>query len=358
MQRLYVALLVWILLPVGLAFAQVTETPSTLGVKLASSSPFSYKDEQGYTVVLGEVENTKTFAVKNVKVWAGFYSGKASGRGEPPLETVTGQTLLDVIPPKAKSPFIIKSKTPNPEISQVTVNILGFNSAPSKQQLLQVAPQTLLIGDTIMLPVTVTNNGQIPATNIQIHLIAFDAFMPPRVVGIQSIQVDELGPAKSTPIEFDEKMDYRANSFKVVAESDEYQSKTTDVSKISLNTMTRLISINDVRLIDQIGEPVSEIRAGQTVNITSNLSIQFSALTKQEQPYVFYVQVKQFGQNAIVEYIGIFEGKFNSAQTQTVSIPWTPQNEGGYFIETYVWDQDGVPLAAPGKVIPLVLVTP
>lgn len=359
MRKLLAASLVLLLLPLGPVFAQLTETPSTLGVKLTSTSPFSYKDEEGYTVVIGEVENTKTFPVKNVKIWVGFYSGKASGAGgESPLETVTAGTLLDVVQPKSKSPFIIKSETPDPEISEVTINVLGFNSASSKQQLLAVKPETLLIGETVILPVTVTNGGLAGSTDTKIHLVAFDAFKPPRIVSIQTIDAGNIGAKASSEIEFDGKVDYRASSFKVVAESKEYQSPITDVANISLDAATRLISINNVQVTDSIGESVSQIRAGETVTISSDLTIQYSVLVKQEQPFVYYAQVKEFGEKAPVAFLGVFEGEFDSASPQTATVEWTPDHEGGFFIETYVWDPNAVPLAAPSKTVSIVLVTP
>jgi hypothetical protein len=355
---LVISIFAFLLLPVSQGFGQVTDTPATLGVKLTNTTPFSYKDDQGYTIVIGEVENTKTFPVTNIKVWVGFYSGNASGPGgEAPLETVTGSTLLDVIPARGKSPFMIKSKTANPEISEVTINILGFNSATQKQQVLQITPATLTIGNTIKLPVEIKNNGPQESTKTNVYLIAFDAFKPPRIVGIQTLTIDEITQGKSANIEFDALMDYRATSFKVLAASDNYQSPITDVTDISLDTLTRLISINDVNVMDSSGTRVSQLKVGEPVDIASDLSIQYFALSGSKQPYVYYVQVKQFGETAPVEFLGIAEGEFSSAVPQTASVSWTPEREGGYFIEVYVWDPNGVALAAPSKTISIVLVT-
>lgn len=360
MKKIVLALAVIILLlPVSQSFAaEYTETPPTLGVKLTSTAPFSYKDDQGYTIVLGEVENTRTFPVQNIKVWVGFYSEKAGGSGgQTPIESTTGDTLLEVIPAKGKSPFIIKSKTPNPEISRVTINILGFNSAPQKQQLLQITPDTLTIGNTVKLSADVRNTGQQESTKTNVHLIAFDAFKPPRIVGIKTVTIDEITQGKSANVKFDVSVDYRATSFKVVAESDRYQSKFTDVKDISLDAPTRLISINDVQILNATGERVSEFKVGTPVNITSELAIQFSAVAGAQQDYVYYAQVKHFGEAAPVEFIGINEGTFNSAIPQTASVSWTPQQAGGFFIEAYVWDPNGVALAPPSKTISIVLVT-
>jgi hypothetical protein len=357
-MKVLVFALLFLLFPVTSIFAQVTDTQSTLGVKLTNTAPFIYQDEEGYTVVIGEVENTKSFPVNNVKVWVGFFSGEAAGSaGETPLETVTGTSLLEVIPAKGKSPFIVKSETPDPEITEVSINILGFNSATQKQQLLEVEPGSLIIGDTVTLDATITNIGANPAENIKVHLIGYDAFSPPRIVGIQTISLDDLGSKKSQAISFDGVMDNRASSFKVIAESDDSQSKLTNVNEISLESPTRLITINDVDVLNSDGERTSKIKLGQTVDVSSQLSI-FASSDNPDQDYVYYVQVRQFGEKAPVEFLGFTEGKFDSADPQTATVSWTPENEGGFFIETYVWDLDAIALAAPSKTVSVILVTP
>lgn len=357
-----VSSLLFLLFPVAQIFAQVTDTQSTLGVKLTNTAPFIYKDEEGFTVVIGEIENTKSFPVTNVKVGVGFFSGEASGSaGEIPLETVTGTTLLAVVPGKGKSPFMIKSETPDPEISQVTISIFGFNSADKKQQkqqLLDIKPDTLVIGDNIRLDGTITNNGQETSTNTIVHLIAYDAFIPPRIVGIQTVSIDDIESKDTTDISFDAKMDSRASSFKLVAESDSYQSKSTDVTKISLDAPTKLITINDVQVQNSEGKRISKIKVGTPVDITSELGIQFSAVSGSKQQYVYYAQVKQFGEKAPVEFLGMAEGEFDSGVPQQATVTWTPDHEGGYFIEAYVWDTDAVALAAPSKTVSIILVTP
>lgn len=350
LKRIAVFALLVLLLPVAQGFAQMTDTPSSLGVKL-SGNTFSYKDSDGYTVVLGEVENQKTFPITNVKVWVGFYD---SDKGSP-LETTTGTTLLSVVQPHTKSPFMIRSQTPDSDISQVTVNILGFNSASPKQQLLEVAPSAMSITDTAKLPGTITNKGQLAATHTKIHLISYDAFNPPRIVGISTIEINDLKPNTTYDFGFDSDVDPRAVSFKLVAESDSYQSKITNVASVSVDVMTRLITINDISVTDA-GQPTSKIKVGTPVDISSLLSVQ--ALAGGSQQYVYYAQVKQFGERGTVEFLGMTEGMFNSTQPQTAKVTWTPQNEGGFFIEAYVWDQNGAALAAPSNTVSIILVTP
>lgn len=339
------------MLPVQ-GFAQLSDTPSSLGVKLTGST-FSYQDEEGHTVVIGEVENTKTFPVTNVKIWVGFYSDESSKN---PLETNTGTTLLSVVPPYGKSPFIIKSKTPDPEIAQISVNMLGFNSASPKQQLLEVIPSTLSISDAMSLSGTITNKGQQSSVNNQVHLISYDSFSPPRIVGIQSVSISELKPNTTYDFGFEGTVDPRAASFKIIAESNNYQSKITPVTDISIDVMTRLITINDIQVLDSSGNHLSKIKLGTPVDITSTLSIQ--AISSGEQQYVYYTQVKQFGEKGTVEFLGTAEGTFNSTAPQSPSVTWVPENEGGFFIETFVWDQNGAALASQSSTVSVILVTP
>ncbi|WP_042683552.1 hypothetical protein [Candidatus Nitrosotenuis chungbukensis] len=344
------ALLV-LILPAAPGFAQMTDTPSSSKVKLTGGT-FSYSDDEGYTVVLGEVENTMTFPVTNVKIWVGFYG---DGSSKNPLETSTGTTLLTVVQPHAKSPFMIKSKTPDPEITQVSANILGFNSGSPKQQLLEVIPSALSISDVASLDGTITNKGQQSSVDTQVHLISYDAFSPPRVVGIQTVLINELKPNTTYDFGFEGEVDPRAVSFKVIAESDNYQSKLTPVTDVSVDIMTRLITINDIQVLDESGEHLSKIRVGTPVDITSTLSIQ--DVSGGGQQYVYYAQVKQFGERGTVEFLGIAEGTFDSAQ-QTPHVTWVPENEGGFFIETFVWDQNGVALASQSSTVSVILVTP
>ncbi len=339
------------MLPVQGFAAEYTDTPSTSQIRLVGNT-YSYQDEDGYTVVLGEVENTQAYPATNVKVWAGFYDESSKS----PLEANTGTTLLNVIQPHGKSPFMIKSKTPDPEITQISVSVLGFGSASPKQQLLEVIPSTLLISDAMTLEGTITNKGQLSNTNAQVHLISYDAFVPPRIVGIQTVSINELKPNTTYDFEFEGTADPRATSFKIIAESGSYQSKLTPVTDVSVDIMTRLITIHGIQVIDGSGNHTSKIKVGTPVDITSDLSIQ--TVTGGGQQYVYYAQVKQFGERGTVEFLGTAEGTFNSTEPQSPRVTWIPENEGGFFIETFVWDQNGAALASQSSTVSIILVTP
>jgi len=344
-----IVLLVFALLPISTSFSQLTDKESTLGIKLTNTQPFSYKDSDGKTVVIGEVQNTKNFPITGVKIWSGFYSTNGQL-----LESAIGTPVLNVIPPLGTSPFIIKSNNANPAITNISVNLLGFNSSPVKQASLKIESGPLKIGNDLSLSGKITNTGLVDSANTKIHFIAYDAFYPPRIVGVQTIQIDQaIKPGTSSDFEIRTEPNTRATSFKLVAESNNYLSSLTNIDKLSLELLTRLVTINDVSLLDTDGNkiPASELYVGSEVTIQSNTWIQYATeKSLSSQPYVYYVQIKQSGERPIVEFIGIAEGTFIGPTKQSPQVSWTPQNEGLFYIETYIWDDTNRAIASPGPI--------
>ena len=128
-------------------------------------------------------------------------------------------------------------------------------------------------------------------------------------------------------------------------------------SSWSFEALTKLVTINDISIKDDEGNKLSDVKAGNRINIQSKIWIQYSEDQEtSEQPYRYYVQVKQSGEKAFVEFIGIYEGSFNTAGAKFPEVKWTPKNIGLYFVETFVWDTNAVPLASKGPII-LILVT-
>ena len=117
-----------------------------------------------------------------------------------------------------------------------------------------------------------------------------------------------------------------------------------------------LVTINDISITDTEGNFLSDVFVDSTVNVQSTIWLQYSEDQEiPEQPYVYYVQIKQSGEQAFVEFIGKTENSFLSPAQHIPQVEWTPENKGLYFIETFVWDPAGVPLASKGP-ISLVLV--
>jgi hypothetical protein len=140
----------------------------------------------------------------------------------------------------------------------------------------------------------------------------------------------------------------RAKSYVIIAESDNYQSKSTDIPNVQV---TLPIMINNIQVTDLEGNKFSSIPLNSSVKITSNLK----HIVNSPQGFVYYVQVKQF--DGQVEFIGKNDtGLFFGSEAQNVSVIWTPHSAGSYYIETYVWNSDTIPLSSAGTRINVVLV--
>ena len=354
MKKTFFALFLTIsLFSMNPAFSQFDDRPPTLGIELTSFEPFQYKDAEGYTIIVGELKNTREFAVTGVKIWAGFYDDV----NLQPIDSTIGTTILEVIPANSESYYMIKSPNPNAAITNVSVNLLGFNSAVEKHQALKIEPVSTEITDRFVFSGTIENTAGTDSENTSIHLVFYDAFVPPRIIGIYSTQLDQVLSASSVSFDFDEKRIKQAVGFKVFAESNNFSSNLVDNKIVPQEFISKLITINDVSIYDQQGNRLSDVTVNSPIKIQSNISLQFTTSQfAQEQPYVYYAQVKQSGDKPFVEFLGIFENSFTEEGSQNPNLEWTPEKKGLYFIETFVWDPKGIPLASTGPVI-LVLVT-
>ena len=346
-KALLVAVLMVSLFPINSSFSQISDTRPTLGIEF-TSSPYNYKAEDGTTVIVGEIENKKNFPVTGVKIWAGFYDDVS----KQPLESIIGTTILDVIPPNGKSPYMIISPSPNSGITSVSVNVLGFNSAVPKDELLTIDAVEIDVSDQITFSGTLTNNGPTVVFDTKIHLVFYDVFDPPRVLGIETMIEPEI--VNGTDITFEFNKNYNANIFKlsVFAESKNSYSNVVNMEIPKPDILSKLVTINDVSIKDSDGNKLSTISVGETTNIGSEITLLY--LDDQEsnqQEYVYYIQVKQSGDKAYVEFIGKYDGTFETSRLQLPIVEWTPQSNGLYFVETFVWDENAVPIASKGPII-------
>jgi len=352
MQKLVLsAFLILLLIPFSQAFSQEsTDTAPTLSVSLRNETPFVYQDSEGYTVVVGAVENTNSLTpVTNVRIQVNFFDDFGSN----PLEVIIGYTTLQVIPPNGQSPFAIRSETPNPNITEASISLLGFDSSVAKEKGLTVFSTDVFLGSTLQFS-GVLQNGGAPISDTNVYLAFYDGFEPSRILGVSTIEIGDVEPNAEIAFEFDESIDSRSVGFLLFSESDVFYSDFVDVTIPPSQVQTKLVIISDVTVEDTNGKKLSELEVGSTVNIKSKTLIQFAAdQESNETAYTYYVQIKEFGEFPYVEYIGKFDGRFIGTGLESQSIDWVPENEGSFFIETFVWDRNNVPIAEQG---PLVIV--
>jgi hypothetical protein len=196
-------------------------------------------------------------------------------------------------------------------------------------------------------------NGGSPITDTFVYLAFYDNFEPPRLIGLSTIPIGDVVANEKVDFYFNEEIDQRAVSFQIFAQSNVFYSNFAN-EKIP-EQLTKLVTISDVALNDSQGNRLSEITVGSTVNIQSNVWVQFSSDQKtNETPYTFYAQVKN-SDLPTVEFLGKSDGRFIGTGSQSVSIDWIPENNGIYFIETFVWDRNNVPIADKGPIVLLVV---
>jgi hypothetical protein len=312
---------------------------STLTVDVVCT-PYSYRSDDGTTIVLGEVQNNNFFPITNVKVGVQFLDSNGNS-----IEYKVGTTLLQVVPAGGKAPFSISSTKPDPSITRVSVNLAGFVSASTRDQVLNIAPGMLQVSDKLLLSGNITNNGNETSVNNRLYLLSYDPFQ--RVVAMGSTTIPTIGAGKTMNFSMTSISSSRAKTYAIVAESDHYQSKPTSITNLLVSLP---VVISNTYVTDTNGTKFSTIPVGASVKITSDLKY----LTVQSsQPYIYYVQVKQFGGQ--VEFIGNYTGVFLSGG-ETPSVTWIPHTAGSYYIETFVWSSDSVPLSSAGTRINVALV--
>ncbi|MDE1814726.1 MAG: hypothetical protein KGI05_08720, partial [Thaumarchaeota archaeon] len=257
----------------------------------------------------------------------------------------TGTTLLQVIQPGGKAPFMISSTKADPSITQIQVKIAGFQSSSAKQQLLQISPGSLQVSDNLLISGNITNNGAQQSTNTKLYLISYDAFQ--RIVAIGISDPISIDPGKDSQFSITSNSNTRAQSYMIVAESDNYQSKLIPVNGVQV---TLPVIVSNTVITNPNGTSYSTIPVNASVKISSDAKY----LLNSTQSFIYYVQVKQF--SGQVAFIGKYEGIFLGPGSQNVSVDWRPNTAGSYFVETYVWNYDSVPLSSAVPSINVVLV--
>ena len=341
-------LLILILLPVSTAFSQVTDTKPTLSVMLTNNSPYVYQDDEGYTVVIGSVKNTNPLtAVNNVHVRVVFYDDVSPA----PLEFSQGRTVLEVIPALGTSPYVIKSKTPNPQITQASVFLDTFNSSISKSKLLSIDISDTYLADDRFVLSGILKNGPAPASNSTVYVALYDAFNPPRILDVLTVSIGDMNPNQQIPFNLEKTINQNAVKMVLFSESNIFYSDFIEQKVPGPEILTKLVTISNVSITDVYGKPVSDIKLGSTIQIQSNSIIQLSSSnTSNEIPYTYYVQVKEAGEKPYVEFVGKYDGRYIGQGTQSQSIDWIPTKKGLFFVETFVWDRTNVPIADKGPV--------
>ncbi len=353
MQKLVLsAFLILFLVPFSQAFSQYTDNAQTLSVSIRNETPFVYQDSEGYTVAVGLVENNNSLAfITNVRIQVNFFDNF----DPKPLQVIEGRTILEVIPPNGQSPFVIRSNTPNPNITQASVSLLPFDISEPKEKELKIFSTKVFLDSSLHFS-GVLKNGGTPISDTNVYLAFYDNFEPPRILSVSTIEIGDVDLNGDVVFEFNEPIDSRSIGFLLFSESDKFYSDFVDVKIPPPQISTKLVTISDVTVEDTMGNKLSEIKVGSTVYIKSETWIQFAADQKSnETAYTYYIQIKKSGTSPYVEFIGKFDGRFIGTGPESQTIDWIPENKGLFFIETFVWDRNNIPIAEQGPIVLIIV---
>ena len=232
------------LLPIPTIFSQeYTDTNPTLTISMDSNSNFVYQDSEGHTVVIGLIENNDPLSfVTNVVIRANFYDDFNPN----PLEVKEGSTTLKVIPPNTKSPFIIRSDNPNPDIAEVSTKFLTFDTSELMNNSLNIS-----INDVSLEPIITSSdnvyslsflgilrNGDTSISNTAAHLAFYDVFN--RIIQISTIEIGNVDANELVSLTLNEDINSSSVGFILFSESDKFYSDVIDVKITTPQLRTNL----------------------------------------------------------------------------------------------------------------------
>ena len=263
------------LLPIHTIFSQeYTDTNPTLTISMDSNSNFVYQDSEGYTVVIGLIENNDPLSfLTNVVIQANFYNDFNPN----PLEVKEGSTTLKVIPPNTKSPFIIRSDNPNPDITEVSTNFLTFDTSESMNNSLNIS-----INDVSLEPIITSSdnvyslsflgilrNGDTSISNTVAHLAFYDVFN--RIIQISTIEIGDVDANELVSLTLNEDINSSSVGFVLFSESDKFYSDVIDVKIPTPQLRTNLATTCGSSEVNVGGNCTSyDISGGHVISATVN----------------------------------------------------------------------------------------
>jgi hypothetical protein len=151
----------------------VTALPTALppdAVLLGLISDNNYTDEFGTLTIVGEVRNDSNLTVGQTDITVTFYDSAGSI-----INTIRGETLLDVIPPGEKSPFVITLKRPS-GLNSHSLRAVARPVAATQQAQLSVIETRRFEDEAGFFHVkgTIENVGSVTARRVKVATVIYD----------------------------------------------------------------------------------------------------------------------------------------------------------------------------------------
>lgn len=264
----------FLLLPISQSYSQeYTDTNPSLTISVNSDNNFVYRDSEGYTVVIGLIENNDPMSfVTNVVIQANFYDDFNSN----PLEVKEGTTTLKVIPPNSNSPFMIRSDNPDIDITQVYTKFLTFDTSESMKNSLRISindisTETVTSSDSIhtLSFSGILRNGDSFVSDTAVHFAFYDVFN--RIIQISTIDIGDIDMNGLSSLELIEEINSSSVGFLLFSESDKFYSdfKNVKIPTPQLRTnLTTTCGSNEVAIHDACTS--YDISGGHVISATIN----------------------------------------------------------------------------------------
>lgn len=312
------------------------DTAPTLSVEVLQDSRYLYRDGE-YVVLLGEVLNDDSRAfLSDVAVQVRFFAGSE-------VVPVTARTIQEVVPPGVRAPFEARLHDPDGTVVDAEPGQVSFAPAGEKQDLLRVHTGSIIHGAELVAG-GVVSSSPAPEHNVTAHVVVYDAFEPPRVIAVKSFDIGYMGPGERAEFEFRGAVGERASSLVMFAESaSSYSAGRAEADVPPQEGPQASAQISDVTLSYLYETPGVAI-SGSEVSIGGKLDV----IRGNGTAYEYYVQVKRSGDIPYVEFLGVERGILGGPDPV---VGWTPAEEGLYFVETFLWDSGGAPIADRGPLL-------
>ena len=264
----------FLLLPISQSYPQeYTDTNPSLTISMNSDNNFVYRDSEGYTVVIGLIENNDPMSfVTNVVIQANFYDDFNSN----PLEVKEGTTTLEVIPPNSTSPFMIRSDNPDIDITQVSTKFLTFDTSESMKNSLRISindisTETVTSSDSVhtLSFSGILRNGDSFVSDTAVHFAFYDVFN--RIIQISTIDIGDIDMNGSSSLELIEEINSSSVGFLLFSESDKFYSDFKNVKIPTPQLRTNLDTTcgsNEVAIHDACTS--YDISGGHVISATIN----------------------------------------------------------------------------------------
>lgn len=320
------------------------------GVKTFNYS--TYINVSGEPVIVGEVINDGNEPVKSVHVKANFLDPTGQI-----LDSGSTVVAIELIPPGQRAPFkVVGSIQYALNVKSFELQVVDFTKGESKPAKLEIVnAEDKSDGFKISISGEIRNAGDKTATMPKVHGTFYDDSN--RVITFASANTDSEVIAPGEIVSFTLETRERVSSisgYTLYAESEQFSTAPFGLRSISSSVAaSNRVSVSALTLVDQQGSGVGKLAPNERAWIKSDLKNRQSM----EQEFIYIVQIKDSeGFPVELKWInGILEPNMSISQ----SVSWTPEEEGIYFAEVFVWNsmEDPIPLSTSIKTVILFVKT-